>query len=68
MVAQEFKKIHEPKLLKLKGGYSANAALIFSSWIKDIDMCVLDCNLTEHEAVQLVKDYITEHVCGAFEF
>ena len=31
-------------------------------------MCVQDCNLTEHEAVQLVKDYTTEHACGAVEF
>ena len=31
-------------------------------------MCVSDCNLTEHEAVQLVKDYTAEHACGAVEF
>ena len=49
----------------MKGGYLANATLIFNSWIKDIDMCVWDYNLTEHEAVQLVKDYTTEHACGA---
>ena len=46
----------------------ANAALVFNSWLKDIDMCVQDCNLTEHEAVQLVKDYTTEHAHGAFDF
>ena len=55
VAAQEFKKIREPKISKLKGGYSANAALIFNCWLKDIDMCVQDHNLTEHEAVQLVK-------------
>ena len=54
-VAQEFKKIHEPKISKLKGGYLANAALIFNSWLKVIDMCVQDHNLTENEAVQLVE-------------
>ena len=53
---------------KLKDGYSVNAALIFSRWIKDIDMCVQDHKLTEHEGVQLVKDYTTEHTCGAVEF
>ena len=47
VAVQEFKKIHDPKISKLKGGYSANTALIF----KDIDMCVHDHNLTEHEAV-----------------
>ena len=31
-------------------------------------MCVQDCNLTEHEAVQLVKDYTAEHAHGAVEF
>ena len=68
VAAQEFKKICEPKISKLKSGYSANAALIFNSWLKDIDMCVKDCNLTEHETVQLVKDYIAEHAHGAVEF
>ena len=68
VVAQEFKKIREPKISKLKGGYLANAAFIFNSWLKDIDMCVQDCNLTEHEAVQLVKDYTIEHAHGAVEF
>ena len=37
--AQEFKNSCEPIILKLKGGYSANATLIFNSWLKDIDMC-----------------------------
>ena len=31
-------------------------------------MCVQDHNLTEHEAVQLVKDYTAAHACGAVEF
>ena len=31
-------------------------------------MCVQDFNLTEHEVVQLVKDYTTEHVHGAVEY
>ena len=68
VAAQEFKKIREPKIAKLKVGYSANTALIFNSWLKGIDMCVQDCNLTEHEAVQLVKDYTIEHAHGAVEF
>ena len=39
--------------------------LIFDS---KTDVCVQDHNLTEHEAVQLVKDYTIEHACGAVEF
>ena len=53
--------------MKLKGGYLANVTLIFNSWIKDIDMCVQDHNLTEHEAVQLVKNYTAEHAHGSVE-
>ena len=68
VVEENFKKIHEPKISKLKGGYLAIGALIFNSCIKDLDICVQDCNLTEHEAVQLVKDYTTEHTCGTVKF
>ena len=68
MAVQELNKIQEPKILKLKGGYLANATLIFNSWLKDIDMCVQDDNLSEHKAVQLVKDYTTEHTPGADKF
>ena len=68
MVVQEFKKIHVPNISKLEGGYSANTAFIFNSWLKEIDMCVQDDNFTKHEAVQLVKDYKTEHAHRAIEF
>ena len=68
VVVQEFKKIHELKISKLKGGSSANAALIINNWLKDIDMFVWDHNLTEHKAVQLVKDYTMENADGAVEF
>ena len=40
LVAEEFRKIHEPKIQKLKGGYSANAMPVFNSWLKDIEICV----------------------------
>ena len=36
MATQEFCKMSEPKIYKLKGGYSATAYLIFQSWLKDI--------------------------------
>ena len=60
VAVQEFHKLHEPKINKLKGGYSANANLIFQSWLKDINIHVEDQNLTEREAIQLVKDFTTE--------
>ena len=51
MVAQEFYKLHKPKINKLKGGYSATAYLIFQPWLKDIRVHVEDWNLTEGEAI-----------------
>ena len=50
VVVQEFCKLHEPKINKLKGGYSAIPNLIFQSW-KDI-------NIHVKEAIQLVKDLL----------
>ena len=61
VAAKEFKKIHEPKSLKLKYGYSAIATLICNSRLRDIDMYISNYNLTDHETVQLLKDFTTEH-------
>ena len=30
--SKEFRRMREPKITKLKGGYSADAELIFHSW------------------------------------
>ena len=60
MVVQEFHKLHKPKINKLKGGYSAMANLIFQSCVKGIKVHVEDWNLTEREAIQLVKDFTTD--------
>ena len=42
MAMQEFCKMCEPKIKKLKGGYFATANLIFQSWLKDIRVHVED--------------------------
>ena len=60
VLVPEFCKLHEPKIIKLKGGYSATANLIFQLWLKDINIHVEDWNLTEREAIQLVKDFTAE--------
>ena len=65
MPAHEFCK---PKINKLKGGYSATANLIFQSWLKDIRVHVEDRNLTEREAMQLVKDFTAECAHDEVEF
>ena len=48
LAAEEFRKIHEPKIQKLKGGYSANAMLVFNSWLKDIEMCVRERKVNKY--------------------
>ena len=68
MAVHEFHKLCKPKINKLKGGYSATANLIFQSWLKDIRVHVQDRNLTEREAIQLVKDFTAEHACDEVEF
>ena len=68
MAAQEFHKLHEPKINKLKGGYSATVNLIFQSWLKDIRVHVEDRNLTQREGMQLIKDFTAEHAHNEVEF
>ena len=67
LMAEEFRKIHKPKIQKLKGAYSANAMLVFNSWLKDIEMCIKEQKLTNMEAVQLIKDYTSEGARGAVD-
>ena len=57
VMASEFKKLKEPKLAKLKGGYSSEANLFFQGWAKDVRAVVADCQLTDSEAIQLIKEY-----------
>ena len=68
MVAWKFCKLCEPKINKLKGGYSAMVNFIFQSWLKDIRVHVEDWNLMEREAIQLFKDFTAEHACDEVEF
>ena len=51
LVAEELRKIREPKTSKLKGGYLANAMLVLNSWLKDIKMCIQEWRLSNMEAV-----------------
>ena len=68
LTVEEFRKICKPKIQKLKGRSSANAMLVFNSWLKDIEMCIKERKLSNMEAVQLVKDYTSEGARGAVEF
>ena len=68
MAAWEFRKLREPKINKLKGGYSATANLIFQSWLKDVRVHVEERNLSQREAIQLVKDFTAERAQDEVEF
>ena len=63
-----FRKLQEPKVAKLKGGYSSNASLVFQSWLKDIQVYVLECHLSQQEPFQLVKYYTSEQVQSEVEY
>ena len=68
MAAQGFWKMWEPKINKLKGGYTSSAGLVFQSWLKEIHFNVEDRQLTQREAIQLVKDFATKHARDEVEF
>ena len=46
----------EPKITKLKGGYSVDVELVFHSWHMDILVHIQDCELDNKAAIQLIKD------------
>ena len=65
LMAEEFREL---KIQKHKGGYSPNTMLVLSSWLKYVEICIKEQKITNLEAVQLVKDYITESARDAVEF
>ena len=56
LLASELKKFREPKIQTLKGGYSSDATLFFNTWARDIRSVVEERQLTDTEALRLVKD------------
>ena len=65
---QEFHKRLELKINKLNSGYSATTNLIFQSWLKNIRIHVEDHNLTERQAMELIKDFTAECAHNEVEF
>ena len=61
ILASELKKFREPKIQTLKGGYSSDAALFFNTWSRDVRSVVEEQQLTDAEAVRLVKDKTESH-------
>ena len=46
----------KPKITKLRGGYSADAELMFHSWRSDILAHITDRELDNKAAIQLIKE------------
>ena len=42
--------------------------LVFSPWLKDVEMCVKEWKLINLEVVLLIKDYTAENVRGVVKF
>ena len=64
----EFRKLRESKVAKLKGGYSSDATLVYQSWLKDIQVYVLEHCLSQQEVIQLVKDHTSEQAWLEVEY
>ena len=48
--------MREPKITKLRGGYSADTELVFPSWWVDILANIQDRELDNKAAIQLIKE------------
>ena len=60
--------MQEPKISKLKGIYLSDSSLVFQSWFKAKRTYVEDHHITKTEVVQLVKEFMTDHVWLQVEF
>ena len=67
-VSKEVHRMHEPKIMKLRGGYSANAELMFRSWKSDILVNINNRKLDNKSAIQLIKEQTLDNVHCEVEF
>ena len=66
--SKEFQWMQEPKITKLRGGYSADAELMFQSWKSDILANIADRELDNKAAIQLIKEQTLDNACRKVEF
>ena len=66
--SKEFRRMHEPKITKLRGGYSADAELMFRSWKSDILANISDRELDNKAAIQLIKEQMLDNARREVEF
>ena len=66
--SKEFHRMREPKIMKLRGGYSADAELMFRSWKSDILVHINDRELDNKSAIQLIKEQTLDNARRKVEF
>ena len=66
--SKEFRQMREPKITKLRGGYSADAELMFRSWKSDILANTSDRELDNKAAIQLIKEQTLDNAHHEDEF
>ena len=66
--SKEFRRMREPKITKLRGGYSADAELMFQSWKSDILANISDRELDNKAAIQLIKEQTLDNARREVEF
>ena len=67
-VSKEFWHMREPKITKLRGGYSADAELIFQSWQADVLANIQDRELDNKAAIQFIKEQMLDNAHHEVEF
>ena len=66
--SKEFRRMREPKITKLRGGYSADAELVFRSWWADILANIRERELDNKSAIQLIKEQTLDNARREVEF
>ena len=66
--SKEFWRMREPKITKLRGGYSADTELMFRSWKSDILANISDRELDNKAAIQLIKEQTLDNARRKVEF
>ena len=66
--SKEFRRMREPKITKLRGGYSADAELVFRSWRADILANIRERELDNKSAIQLIKEQTLDNARREVEF
>ena len=66
--SKEFRRMREPKITKLRGGYSADAELMFRSWKSDILANIANRELDNKAAIQLIKEQTLDNARREVEF